>query len=116
MDSVEVIGSKILIRELTLDDQEAASTLAECEEAEWPSVVRQGLRLGLILRRQVGTVANVDFVRLEFERLRVQMEAYWKEHVVQKINDTVTNYFDLGKGAVVAPRPVGELPLTRAGS
>lgn len=70
MDSVEVVGTKILIRELTLDDQEAAYVVSEYKDEERPSVVKQALRLGLILRRQVSTVMNVDFVRPEFETSR----------------------------------------------
>ena len=65
MAQVEVLASRILVKDLSLDDQEAAHILGEYKQEEYAEVVRQALRLGLILRRQVSTVVNVDFVKLE---------------------------------------------------
>jgi hypothetical protein len=100
MEYVEVIGSKIVVHELTLEDQEAAYILGECKPEEQPGVVKQALRLGLILRRQVGTAVNVDFVRLEFQNLRQAIERYWKDEVVSKLDKTITDHFDATKGTV----------------
>ncbi len=102
METVEILGSRILVRELSLDDQEATHILQDYAPEERLDVVKQGLRLGLILSRQARTVVNVDFVRLEFQTLQKAMEAYWKEEVVKRIDDTITNYFDVNKG--ILPR------------
>lgn len=106
MSSVEVTGSKILIRELMLDDQEAVQILSDYPEPERPEVAKQALRLGLILRRQASTAINVDFVKREFGALKTTIDDYWKQEVVTKIDNTITNYFDLQKGTV--PRLMAE--------
>ena len=106
MSNVEVLDSKIMIHELTLDDSEAAYALAEYPDEERPAIVKQALRLGLILRRQVSTAVNVDFVRLEFGRLQGEIEKYWKDQVVKKIDETITNYFDPVKGSL--PRQLAQ--------
>jgi hypothetical protein len=102
MKAVEVMGSRIIIRELILEDPEAAGALAEVLEEERPGVTRQALRLGLILRRQAATALNVDFVKLEFERLKGDIEAYWREHVIKPIGETIKTHFDPGTGTVPA--------------
>jgi hypothetical protein len=102
VETIEVVGSRIVIKELTLHDEQAARILEDYAPEERLDVVKQGLRLGLILGRQARTVANVDFVKLEFERLQGAIEAYWKDEVVKKIDATITNYFDLNNG--ILPR------------
>lgn len=100
MEQVEVIGSKIIVRELMLEDQEAAHILGELKPEEQSDVVKQALRLGLILRRQVAMAVNIDFVRLEFQNLRQVIEKYWKDEVVSKIDKTITDHFDATRGTV----------------
>lgn len=102
MGAVEVVGSRIIIRELVLEDPEAADVLVEVREGERPAVTCQALRLGLILRRQAATVVNVDFVKLEFEHLRGDIETYWREHVVKPIGETIKTHFDPGTGTLPA--------------
>ena len=100
MVHVEMVGKRIHVRDLELDDEEAARILAEHKPEDRPEVVRQALRLGLILRRQASTVANVDFVKLEFKNLQHDMENYWKDEVKNKIDETMTNYFHPDKGII----------------
>ncbi len=94
MEQVEVIGSKIVVHDLTLEDPEAAHILEECPPEEHPAVVKQALLLGLLLRRQVGTAMNVDFVKLEFQGLQRDIETYMKDEVMNKIDKTIEHYFD----------------------
>ena len=106
MEKVEVIGSKIVVHSLTLEDQESAHILGEFAPEEQPAVAKQALRLGLLLRRQVGTAVNVDFVKLEFQNLQHAIETYWRDQVVRKIDETITNYLDVNKG--VLPRQLAQ--------
>ena len=106
MAQVEVLASRILVKDLSLDDQEAAHILGEYKQEEYAEVVRQALRLGLILRRQVSTVVNVDFVKLEFKNLQQAFERYWREDVVAKIDSMIANYFDSNKGSL--PRQLAQ--------
>ncbi len=106
MEQVEVIGAKIVVHDLTLEDPEAAHIVAEYPPEEHLGVVRQALRFGLLLRRQVTTATNVDFVKLEFQKLQHAIETYWREDVVRRIDETIVSYFDASKGAL--PRQLAQ--------
>ncbi len=106
MEQVEVIGAKIVVRDLTLEDPEAAQILAEYPSEEHLGVVRQALRFGLLLRRQVSTAVDVDFVKLEFQKLQHAIETYWREDVIRRIDETIVSYFDASKGAL--PRQLAQ--------
>ena len=106
MEQVEIMGSKIVVRDLTLDDQETAQILGEYQPDEQIGVLKQAIRLGLIVRRQASTVGNVDFVKLEFQNLKQEMEKYWKDQVVKKIDETTKTYFDASEG--ILPRKLAQ--------
>lgn len=99
MQSVAVVGSKIILRDFVLDDQEAAGILGEDQPDERPAVVGQALRLGLILRRQASTAVNVGYVRRDFQTLQTAFEAFWKEQVLKRVDELVTTCFDTTSGA-----------------
>jgi len=100
MAAVTVSDSRITVHELVLDDAEAAYALTEVSEGDRAAVAVQALRLGLILRRQAVTGVNVDFVKLEFARLKGEIEKYWQEHVLAPINETIIEHLDPAKGAL----------------
>ena len=98
--TIEIAGSKILFRHFVLDDVEASQILSECPVDERPDMAGQALRLGLILRRQTSTAINVDFVRREFQDLQMSFQTFWKEQVIQKIDELLMTCFDPKKGTL----------------
>ncbi len=106
MPAVEISENKITITRLTLDDRDAALVLSESLPEEREELVRTVLRLGFLMYRHARVGVNVDFVRREFGQVVEDIKDYWKNQVVTKINETITNYFDLQRGTV--PRKLAE--------
>ena len=100
MTTVAVQGSSITVRELVLVDEEAAKALSDVVEPERPDAVRRAMKVGLVLMRDVVPIAKADFVRTEFLKLKAEMEDYWREEVRQRIEKTMSDFFDPKKGSL----------------
>lgn len=106
MAQIEVADSKIIVKELVVDDKDAALLLSEIEPENREEAVITALRLGFLMYRHARVGVNVDFVRREFEQVVTEIKNHWDKEVKSKINEVVTDYFDLEKGAV--PRKLAE--------
>lgn len=106
MAQIEVVESKIIIKELALDDRDAALLLSEIAPEKREESVITAFRLGFLMYRHARVGVNVDFVRREFEQVVNEIKNHWDKEVKAKINEVVTNYFDLNKGTV--PRKLAE--------
>lgn len=106
MAQIEVVESKIIIKEFVLDDKDAALLLSEIEPEKREEAVKTALRLGFLMYRHARVGVNVDFVRREFEQVVTEIKNHWDKEVKAKINEVITNYFDLQTGTV--PKKLAE--------
>lgn len=106
MAEIQVVESKVFIRDLMLEDRDAALLLADLEPKEREDAALTALRLGFLMYRHARIGVNVDFVRREFEQVVTEIKNYWRDEVVKKIDRTVEDHFDLEKGTV--PRRLAE--------
>ena len=98
MPTVEVEEKTIRIIDLTIVDEEACEIVLACPEEQRDPLVKRALKIGLIMCRDAGTIAKADFVRLEFSKLKQDIETYWKDEVQSKIDATLKVFFDVDKG------------------
>ena len=85
---ITVDGNLIQISSLSLVDENAAEFVLAHEEANREELIRQGLKIGLMVLRDYSTIAKADYVEKEFEG--------WRSKIEYIINDT----FDGDKGAL----------------
>jgi len=89
MSQIEVVESRVLIRNLTLDDKDAALVLSDIAPEKREEATLTALRLGFLMYRHGRTGVNVDFVRREFEQVVTDIKDYWKKDVADKIDVTI---------------------------
>lgn len=100
MVEVALGDGKVFIRDLVLEDKDAALLLSDLDPEERAATVLTALRLGLLMHRHARIVVNVDFVRREFEQVVTEIKNYWQDEVVKKIDKTIGDYFDVEKGTI----------------
>jgi hypothetical protein len=68
--TVRALGDRLVIEQLTVEDERAARVVRERAEAKRPPVetVRKAIEIGTRVLDSEETAANVDYVRAEFER------------------------------------------------
>lgn len=94
---VESNGSEVVLHELRLTDRDVVSILRECkDQEEVEEVVKQGLKIGLMVTRNAQTIENIDYVEKNFLGFSHQMEQQF-----DGLSEDVANYFG-PKGSVTA--------------
>jgi hypothetical protein len=100
MGAVELVEGGVRILDLIVMDEEAHKVVLDCPTDDRQQLVRQAVKVGLIMCRDAATVAKADFVRLEFSKLKNEMEQYWKEQIKGKIDEALQQFFDGQRGVL----------------
>src|SRR5262245_4860658 len=94
---VQVLGDRIVVDRVVLNDSALAACLAEREADDRPALVERALRIGLIALQDAGVSVNVDVVRAEFERVLRQTEQV-NERAAVALEETLRANFADGDG------------------
>lgn len=94
---VNVVGDRIVVERLTLEDPALAAYLRDRPGDDRPALAERALRIGLIALQDVGVTVNVDAVRNEFSRMIHQTEQV-NERAAQALETALRSNFADGDG------------------
>lgn len=104
-DVVSVIGDRILIESLAVDDADAAEFVMRTEESDRARLVSDGVRVGLLAMRNVGVSVNIDFIAREFDQLLARVNTA-NEEAENALEETLRSNFGDTEGRL--PRMLEE--------
>ena len=94
--TVGVVGDQLTVNDLLIVDRNLAEFVRSRPQSDWPQLVSDAFKVGLLALTHAGVTVNVDYVQKEFERLTGEVRLMNQQAATALVSALRENFGDGG--------------------